>query len=74
MADTSLPSYPWYAPVSGDEIAQGDILEDCSVYSPRDEDISGKPAFDWAERDVIILTQSCDLVKGREKVSAVRCR
>lgn len=28
-------------------------------------------AFAWQERDVVVMTQSCDLVDGREKVTEV---
>ena len=27
-------TYPWYRLVNGDELEQGDILEDCPVFSP----------------------------------------
>lgn len=71
--------YPWYEVVSGDVIEQGDILRGCPVFSPP-EDLSLKVPegeeptvvqFDWSERDVIVLSQSCDIEKGREKVPEV---
>jgi hypothetical protein len=71
-----MPShaYPWYELVSGDTLEQGDILEACPVFSPP-EDLAGEDyktaMFIWDEVDVIVLSQSCDLVKGREKVSEV---
>ncbi len=70
----SPAAYPWYSVVSGDEIHQGDILESCRVYSPPPEissDPFSPPVFKWNERDVIVMSQSCDLVKGREKVEEV---
>jgi hypothetical protein len=70
----SPAAYPWYSVVSGDEIQQGDILESCRVYSPPPEistDPFSPPVFKWNERDVIVMSQSCDLVKGREKVEEV---
>ena len=64
--------YPWYCLVNGDELEQGDILENCPVFSPPSnltlnslEDAEAE--FTWEERDVIIMSQSCDLVKGRKK-------
>ena len=27
--------------------------------------------FEWEERDLIVLSQTCDLVKGREKLTEV---
>ena len=64
-------TYPWYYLVNGDELQQGDILEACPVFSPPPnlrlnflEDEDGE--FTWEERDVIIMSQSCDLVKGQK--------
>lgn len=66
--------YPWYQIVSGAELEQGDILESCPVFLPR-ADLSGAEdevvLFDEELRDVMVLSQSCDLVGGREKVSEV---
>lgn len=69
-------AYPWFRIVRGPEIEQGDILDACPVFLPPDDlDLeNGAPApvaFRWEERDVILMTQSCDLVPGREKVSEV---
>jgi hypothetical protein len=70
----STPAYPWYQLVSGDEIEQADILDACPVFLPP-EDLAGHPfttvTFLWEERDVIVMSQSCDMVKGREKISEV---
>ena len=69
-------TYPWYCLVNGDELEQGDILENCPVFSPP-SDLTlnsledAEADFTWEERDVIIMSQSCDLVKGREKVTEV---
>ena len=60
----------------GDELEQGDILENCPVFSPpsnltlnslEDAEVD----FTWEERDVIMMSQSYDLNKGREKVTEV---
>jgi len=69
-------AYPWYALTSGENLEQGDILESCTVFLPPDELVRGESAigaFEAEERDLIILSQSCDLVTGREKVSEVVC-
>jgi hypothetical protein len=64
----STPAYPWYQLVSGDDIEQGDILDTCPVFL-LPEDLAGHPfttaTFYWEERDVIVMSQSCDMVKGR---------
>ncbi|MEO8495413.1 MAG: hypothetical protein ABI614_10100 [Planctomycetota bacterium] len=73
-----MPEYAWYEIVRRDVIEQGDMLRNCRVYFPPD-DLSvagiqeGQPAveFEWAERDVIVMSQTCDMVKGREKVREV---
>jgi hypothetical protein len=64
--------YPWYQAVTGDDLEQGDILEACPVFRPPDDLGEGQAAFFDAEaRDVIVVSQSCDMVKGREKLSDV---
>ncbi|MBX7102546.1 MAG: hypothetical protein K1X57_00590 [Gemmataceae bacterium] len=64
--------YPWYAAVRGDELLQGDILEDCPVLLPvLPADTAGSPGVEWVQRDVVVLSQSCDMVAGREKVVEV---
>ncbi|MEG4801720.1 hypothetical protein QUB63_17700 [Microcoleus sp. ARI1-B5] len=71
--------YPWYQLVSGEEeIKQGDILEDCPVFQlPEDladitkDKLNITTKVEWREQDVIIMSQSCDLVKGREKVTEI---
>jgi len=71
----SAVAYPWYQALSGDDIEQGDILESCPVFLPPEDLAVGSLAqeakFRWEDRDVIVLSQSCDLVKGREKVAEV---
>ncbi len=69
--------YPWFGIVKGEEIEQGDLLEDCPVYSPSEE-LAGFPnvhiresEFQWEEYDTVVMSQSCDMVKGREKISHV---
>lgn len=70
--------YPWYDIVSGDDIQQGDILEGCPVFDlPPEIDISSRNIptrpyeVPFEQRDVIIVSQTCDMVKGREKISEV---
>ena len=65
--------YPWYAVVQGEDLAQGDLFDRCPVFLPPvDMDESAQEAsFSWEERDVIVITQTCDLVPGREKVTEV---
>lgn len=74
------PDYPWYDSVEGDDIQQGDILENCPVFlmpsdfeipSSGEEDAEEIGVIDWEERDVIIMSQSCDLDKNHPKVDQV---
>jgi hypothetical protein len=67
-------TYPWYRVVSGDDLEQGDLIEACPVFLPPDDLDAASAAvttFNWEERDVVVMTQTCDLVKGREKVTEV---
>jgi hypothetical protein len=65
----ALSAYPWYTVVSGDDVQQGDILESCPVFFPPSttnlDDPFARSVFDWAERDVIVLTQSCDIANNK---------
>jgi len=66
--------YPWYQVVRGDDIQQGDILDNCPIFSPpRTLEIktTEEAIFGWESRDVIVMSQSCDMFKGREKISDV---
>jgi hypothetical protein len=64
----------WYSIVQGRELQQGDILLDCPIYSlplvypPRD---GVRVTAEVGEMDQIILSQSCDLVEGQEKLEQV---
>lgn len=68
--------YPWYAVVEDDSLEQGDILDRCPVFIPGQlpEEISDEdepsPML-WEDRDVIVMSQTCDMVRGREKISDV---
>ena len=78
MANNPLvQDYPWYVAVSGDELEQGDILENCPVFSPPDElaipsaKSESQVPFRCKDTDVIVMSQTCDLAKGREKLDYV---
>jgi hypothetical protein len=71
---TSPAVYPWYTFVNGSELEQGDILLNCPVFIPADDVLLQEDdpvAFEWEDRDVVVMTQSCDLEKGHEKVTEV---
>jgi hypothetical protein len=62
----STPYYPWYAVVSGSDIQQGDILQQCPVFSPpQNIESTGEAEITRTRRDVIIMTQSCDLDRDK---------
>ena len=63
-------TYPWYCLVDGDELEQGDILEGCPVcLPPSNLTINSSEAnFKLTQRNVIVMSQSCDMVKDREKI------
>lgn len=67
-------SYPWYAAMAGDDLEQGDILESCPVFLPPSDlasHVRSEAIFRWETRDLILMSQSCDLVRGREKITDV---
>jgi hypothetical protein len=68
-------SYPWYdLVVEGSTLEQGDILEECPVYRPHSVNLDNpqdRAYFDWDLRDLIVLSQSCDMVLNRQKVEYV---
>ena|SRR3990172_9012592 len=62
------PHYPWYAEVSGDALKQGDILRNCPVFRPPENlasTASPSSEFTCENRDVIILSQTCDLEQSK---------
>ena len=69
--------YKWFSIVSGDELEQGDILENCPVFQPpadltlKAETKLNDAKFRWNDRDLIIMSQSCDISKGCEKVQEI---
>ncbi|HLQ45900.1 MAG TPA: hypothetical protein VK137_14270 [Planctomycetaceae bacterium] len=65
--------FPWYDLIETDDLEQGDIIDACPVSVATETDSpDGRWKLKWEERDLIVLSQLCDLVKGREKVSEVR--
>jgi hypothetical protein len=67
-------TYPWYEIIKDDDddLQQGNLFDDCPVYVPTFDAIQhGIVDFEWEERDLIVLSQTCDLSRGREKVSEV---
>lgn len=65
------PDYPWYGVVMGDELEQGDFLFDCPVLEPTVDlvlnqvDQEGEIQATIQVYDVVLLSQSCDLVQGK---------
>ncbi|MCI0691854.1 hypothetical protein L0337_07580 [candidate division KSB1 bacterium] len=77
-ASTAYIRFPWYETIEGDDLEQGDIFERCPVFtlaSPFSYQDYCSPNFKadfstW-ELDVIVMTQSCDLVKEHPKINEV---
>jgi hypothetical protein len=64
MAGADLSTYPWYGLVSGTDLEQGDILLDCPVLviPPGALLDPGSQPIMVQRQNVIVMTQSCDLV------------
>lgn len=63
-------SYPWFGLVNGSALEQGDILEACNVFLPPEELAAGDFSSDDVtflveQRDVIVMSQTCDIVAGK---------
>lgn len=66
--------YPWFDLVTGDDIQQGDIFERIEVFQIVDDEadeVSEETFFLAKERDVIVMSQSCDIDKDHPKISEV---
>ena len=66
--------YPWYKKINDATLEQGDILKNCPVFLPvtgtlDEESLELEVAQEF--RDVVVLSQSCDLVEGRDSISEV---
>lgn len=58
--------YPWYEIVRGDELLlQGDFVDSCSLVVPPTAIESEKVSADVIEYNVIIMSQSCDLMQKK---------
>jgi hypothetical protein len=61
--------YPWYEVVDNNEpVLQGDLLLSCHVPVPVQGSVlkeGDTPSFEIIEYDVIIMSQSCDLVSRK---------
>ncbi len=69
--------YPWYSIVEGEDLEQGDFIDECEVVVPHytllnlvDETIpANQPTFQVAAKtdvyNLVIISQSCDLENGK---------
>ena len=61
----------WYELVKGDDLMQGDLIDDCPVFRPPeniDWPIKEGEAVDmpWESQNVIVMSQSCDIAKNQK--------
>lgn len=57
--------YPWYDIVNGrEDVMQGDFIKECPVVIPPSE-ISDEVDVEIIKYDVIVMSQSCDLVQRK---------
>ncbi len=59
-----MKDYPWYEIAKGEELFQGDIIDSCSLIIPPST-IKDKIKVEVIEYDVIIMSQSCDLINKK---------
>lgn len=61
-----MEKYPWYTIVDGKEtLLQGDFISSCPVVIPPLAIEPGKVPADVIEYDVVVMSQSCDLVQDK---------
>jgi hypothetical protein len=56
--------YPWYKIIQGDSLYQGDFLNDFEVLIPEVSTQGDQVAAQCKKLDVVIMTQTCDIVQG----------
>ena len=68
-----VDAYPWYECVSGEDLQQGDIIEQCPLFSPPSDlrKVKSETTFERVTRNVIVISQSCDLVQNQKSLSQV---
>jgi len=59
-----MKEYPWYEVVEGKELFQGDIIKSCPLVIPPSTMEDGI-SVDVIEYDVIVMSQSCDLIQKK---------
>ena len=57
--------YPWYKTIEGDSLWQGDFLHDFEVLIPEVFTQSDQVPAQYRKLDVVIMTQTCDIVQGK---------
>lgn len=61
-----MEKYPWYEVVNGkDSVLQGDFIYSCPVIIPPRSIKDTEVSVDIIEYDVVILSQSCDLIQKK---------
>lgn len=61
----------WWEIIDSDSLMQGDLLENCTFFKPEENFDFEKPIFDRIDKNLIIITQSCDLENGKARVVAL---
>ncbi len=62
--DNAMRDYPWFEVVEGGKLFQGDIIDSCPLIIPPSI-IENQVSVDIIEYDVIIMSQSCDLINKK---------
>ena len=62
-------TYPWYDKIETSDLNQGDLIKNCPILEPPEEFDEDIKDINLYEKDVVIMSQSCDLVN--EKLSIV---
>lgn len=57
--------YPWYETIEGESLFQGDFLHDFEVLIPEASAESDQVPAQYRKFDVVIMTQTCDIVQGK---------
>lgn len=67
-----MKAYPWYCILTGDDpLQQGDFIPSCPIIIPTIDMNSKEIETIVREYNVVVMSQSCDLIQGKVELVLV---